>query len=102
MPRQYYIYILASRSRRLYVGVTNDLERRLAQHRAGLFRGHTWKYRIHCLVYFETTRDVRAAIARERALKGWTRERKLRLIEETNAGWLDLAAGWTLPPIPPV
>ena len=89
--RQYFVYILASRSRRLYVGCTNDLARRLAQHRAGVFAGFTSRYRIHSLVHFEVTTDVRAAIARERELKGWSRERKMRLVESANAGWLDLA-----------
>jgi putative endonuclease len=89
--RQYFVYILASRTRRLYVGCTNDLARRLSQHRAGVFRGHTARYRIHRLVYFEVTTDAQAAVARARQLKGWTRERKMRLVEEANAGWVDLA-----------
>ena len=88
---QYFVYILASRSRRLYVGCTSDLARRLAQHRAGVFQGFTSRYRIHSLVYFELTADARAAVARERELKGWSRERKMRLVEGANAGWLDLS-----------
>jgi putative endonuclease len=66
-----------------------------------VFKGHTARYRIHRLVYYETTSEARVAIARERALKGWTRERKLRLIEEANVGRLDLATGCALPPLPP-
>ena len=89
--RQYCVYILASRSRRLYVGCTSDLARRLAQHRAGVFEGFTARYRVQILVHFEVTADARAAVARERELKGWSRERKMRLVEASNAGWLDLA-----------
>ena len=85
------VYILASLSRRLYIGVTNDLECRIIQHRAGRADAFTARYRITRLVYFEQTSDVRAAIAREKQLKGWRREKKLALIESVNAGWLDLA-----------
>ena len=91
MPvRSYWIYILASHSRRLYVGITNDLARRIAEHRLGR-SAFTQQYRITRLVHFEMTADVRAAIAREKEIKGWTREKKLRLIESSNAGWVDLA-----------
>jgi putative endonuclease len=93
--RQYYVYILASRSRRLYIGCTNDLARRLVQHREGVFQGHSARYRIHTLVYYEVTSSALAAVTRERQLKGWTRERKMRLIEEHNVGWLDLAPRWS-------
>ena len=86
---QFYVYILASRSRVMYVGVTNDLEQRLAQHRAGLASEFTRKYRVHRLVYAERYRYIRDAIAREKQLKGWTRERKMRLIDEANPRWLD-------------
>ena len=89
--RQYYVYIMASHSRRLYVGITNDLARRVAQHKRGEIEGFTRRYRIIRLVYFEQTGDVRAAIAREKQLKQWPRTRKERLIERGNAGWLDLA-----------
>lgn len=92
--QDYWVYILASHSRRLYVGVTNDLARRLHQHREGTFQGHTSKYRIHRLVYFEHTTDVRGAIARERQLKGWLRCRKVELIERVNPEWRDLAIDW--------
>ena len=92
--RAYYAYILASRSRRLYVGVTRDLVRRLAEHRAGTRPGFCRRYRIERLVYFEDTPDVRVAIAREKQLKGWGRRKKIELIESVNAGWLDLAAEW--------
>jgi putative endonuclease len=92
MPsRNYTVYILASRSRRLYIGITNDLSHRLCQHRIGLVPGFTKRYHITRLVHFEQTTDVQSAIAREKQLKGWSREKKLRLIESRNAGWLDLA-----------
>ena len=89
--RQYDVYIMASHSRRLYIGCTSDLAKRVAEHRLGVYRGHTARYRIHRLVYFETTGDPRSAVARERQLKGWSRERKMRLIESVNAGWIDLS-----------
>ena len=91
MAKQYWVYILASRSRRIYTGVTNDLARRLAEHRAGRGSAFTSRYHIDRLVYFEEHIDVRDAIRREKEIKGWAREKKLRLIEQTNAGWLDLA-----------
>jgi len=88
--QRYYVYILASRSRTLYIGVTNSLLRRLRMHRDGQVVT-TAKYRIVRLVYVETTSDVRAAIAREKQLKGWSRKRKLALISAANPGWDDLA-----------
>ena len=92
--RTYSTYIMASLSRRLYVGITSGLRHRVWQHKAGAFDGFTRKYRVNRLVYFEQTSDVRAAIAREKQLKAWPRSRKLRLIESINAGWLDLSSGW--------
>jgi len=94
MARTFYVYILSSLSRRLYTGVTNDLRRRLREHRAGRHPGHTHRYRINRLVYFESSHDIRLAIAREKEIKSWTREKRLQLIEESNAGWLDLGAAW--------
>ena len=94
--RQFYVYILASRSRRLYIGVTNDLARRVFRHRTEKV-GFTSRYRITRLVYFETTGNVLVAIAREKELKGWVRERKLQLIETANPDWRDLAQDWILP-----
>ena len=87
--RQYAVYILASRSRRLYIGVTNNLEYRVTQHRL-LLHGFTARYRITRLVYCEFTEDVSAAIAREKQLKGWLRSRKLALISSCNPTWDDL------------
>ncbi len=92
MTRTYFVYILTNRSGTLYVGMTNDIDRRLAEHRragAGRFAG---RYRMTRLAYVETTDDVRAALAREKQLKGWRRRRKLDLIHTTNPKWLDLSA----------
>ena len=87
----FWIYILASRSRNLYVGFTNDLIRRLNQHKQKTPGTHTAIYNIHRLVYFERFQYVRAAIARENELKSWTREKKIALIEKVNPTWTDLA-----------
>jgi putative endonuclease len=92
--RAYFVYILASLSRVLYVGATSDLCRRMYQHKTGVIPGFTSKYKINRLVYYETTPNSRAAVAREREIKGWTRERKCRLVEQTNLGWEDLAVSW--------
>jgi len=91
----YYVYLLASGNNRvLYTGVTNNLKRRLYEHKHGLVEGFTKKYRVHKLVYFEETNDVNAAIAREKEIKGWLREKKNTLVEKDNSGWNDLSEGW--------
>ena len=90
--RSYWVYILASRSRVLYVGVTNDLARRLAEHRAGEGGAFTKRYHVHRLVYVEEHADVRDAIAREKTIKGWKRARKVALVEKSNPEWRDLGA----------
>jgi putative endonuclease len=90
----YYVYILSSRSRTLYTGVTNNIARRVAEHRRGLVPGFTSKYRIHRLVHFEPYEHPSAAIAREKKIKGWLRAKKVALIEERNPTWDDLAAEW--------
>ena len=92
--RSYYAYIMASRSRVLYVGFTNDLVRRVVEHKRGLVPGFTSRYHVTRLVYFEQFADVRDAIAREKEIKGWARARKIRLIEARNATWEDLAHRW--------
>jgi len=92
--KQYYVYILASRSRVLYIGLTNDLERRVFEHQRKLVTGFTSKYNVSRLVYFELFEQVRDAIAREKQLKGWRRERKIALIESANRQWGDLSEGW--------
>jgi putative endonuclease len=90
--RSFYVYIMASRSHVLYVGVTNDLMRRVGEHKQGLVPGFTQKYRVTRLVHFEQFGDIRDAIAREKHIKGWVRARKLSLVEKTNPAWDDLAA----------
>jgi putative endonuclease len=91
MSRAYHVYIMASRSRVLYVGVTGNLARRLREHRLGLLPGFTRRYRVKHLVYLESTPNVADALAREKQIKGWTRARKIALIESQNPGWQDLA-----------
>jgi putative endonuclease len=89
----YFVYLLASRSRTLYRGVTNHLERRLAEHRQGLVPGFSKRYRIHRLAYLETFGHIQAAIAREKEIKSWSRQKKIALIEKNNPTWVDLAQG---------
>ena len=91
MERVYHVYILASRSRVLYIGVTNDLLRRVLQHREGRVAGFTNRYNIHRLVHYEPFGDIRNAIAREKEIKDWTREKKVALIEMKNPTFEDLA-----------
>ena len=86
------VYILASSSRRLYVGVTNDLHRRVVEHKAGIGSTHTARYKIEHLVYAEEHPSIDDAIAREKQIKGWRRSKKLELIELANLGWVDQAA----------
>jgi putative endonuclease len=85
---------MASLSRRVYVGVTNNLVRRTLEHKQARVVGFTEKYRINRLVYFESFQYVRDAIAREKEIKGWRRSRKVALIEAGNPTWADLAEGW--------
>jgi len=92
--KQYFVYIMSSRSRNLYTGVTNNLERRVWERKSGLVKGFTSHYRINRLVYFETGCDIRAAISREKQTKGWLRSKKIELIESRNATWADLNADW--------
>ena len=88
---QYWTSILASHSRRLHVGMTNDLGRRVSEHRAGVGSAFAKRYNISRLVHYEEFRTARDASAREKEIKAWRREKKVRLIERFNAGWLDLA-----------
>src|SRR3990172_4492445 len=90
----YYVYIVSSRSRNLYTGVTNNITRRVAEHRQGLVPGFTKRYRICRLVHVEPFEHPTAAIAREKQIKGWLRAKKIALIEKQNPGWSGLAAGW--------
>jgi putative endonuclease len=92
--RRFYVYIMASKSRVLYIGITSDILRRVFEHKNNRFPGFTSKYRVHRLVYFETFKYVGNAIAREKHLKGWLRERKVALIRGANPTWEDLSAKW--------
>jgi len=96
--RTFYVYITASLSRTLYVGVTNDLQRRMYEHRHKLCGGFTAKYVVDRLVWFQETGNVAAAIAREKQIKGWTRAKKIALVEAENPGWHDLAVSMGLLP----
>jgi putative endonuclease len=97
--KHYYVYIMASLSKTLYVGFTSDLVRRTYEHKHGLVPGFTSRYNVHRLVYVEQFTEVRAAVAREKQIKGWTRAKKIALIESVNPGWADL--GETLAPTEP-
>ncbi len=91
MSRTYYVYILASRRNgTLYVGVTNDLIRRVYEHKNDLIPGFTSTFHVHSLVYFEQTGDIESALRREKQLKWWRRKWKLDLIESANPRWNDL------------
>ena len=95
---QYFVYILTNWSNSvLYIGITNDLMRRLAQHRAEVVDSFSKCYHTHKLIYFETTTDVRAALESEKQLKGWTRSKKTALIQTMNPKWLDLSSSWEYP-----
>jgi putative endonuclease len=86
----YFVYMLTSLSGTLYVGITNNVQRRSAQHSIGKSGSFTERYRVDRLVYFETHSDVRKAIAREKQIKGWRREKKIALIKSMNPAWKDL------------
>jgi putative endonuclease len=92
--KNYYVYIMTNHSGTLYTGVTNNLERRVYQHKHKTVKGFTRKYNITQLVYFEHTHDIRAAILREKEIKGWLREKKINLIKSINPEWNDLSKGW--------
>jgi len=97
--RRYYVYIMASKSRVLYVGVTGLLMARVLRHKAGEGGAFTSKYRVHRLVYFHSFQNVGDAIARETEIKGWRREKKVALIRADNPNWEDLAEGWGGPAV---
>ena len=88
----YYVYLLTNwNDKVMYVGMTNNLERRIAEHKAGAVEGFTQKYKVHKLVYFEHTTDVISAIAREKEIKRWRREKKNELVETKNHEWANLS-----------
>jgi putative endonuclease len=92
--RDYFVYIMSNTSRTLYIGMTNNLERRVWQHKEKLQDGFTKRYNLTMLVYVETFPDPRSAIEREKQLKKWTRAKKDALIASLNPDWLDLSAEW--------
>lgn len=92
--KTYYVYIMTNQSRTLYVGVTNNIKRRADQHWTGIVEGFTNRYKIDVLVYVEAFSDVYSAIAREKQIKHWRREKKLALIAQDNPDWRDLSDGW--------
>ncbi len=94
--KQYYVYIMTNRSGTLYTEVTNDLARRIYDHRQGIGGQFTSRYHVTGLLYFEETCDIHAALAREKQLKGWTRAKKLELIATDNPKWVDLSADWDI------
>ena len=100
-PRDYgfFIYIAASRSRQLYIGMTNSLRRRMAEHREHCHGTYTGRYRIDRLVYYEQTQYVDNAINREKELKNWNRAKKVALIKSVNPTWEDLSQSWEAMPV---
>jgi putative endonuclease len=92
---RYYVYLLTNWNNKvMYVGVTNNLERRIYEHENKLIKGFTEKYNVNKLVYFEETQDVNAAIEREKEIKKWRREKKNQLVNLMNPKWDDLSSGW--------
>ena len=92
--KSYFVYILASkRNGTLYIGVTNNLIKRVWQHKNNLADGFTKKYNVHLLVYFEETSDIESAIMREKQLKAWNRQWKINLLQKSNPNWQDLYPG---------
>jgi len=98
---EYYLYIMANKSRMLYVGVTNNLKRRVSEHKMKLIDGFTKRFNLARLVYYESTPDVNVAIEREKEIKGWVRRKKTALINTLNPEWKDLSEEW-LPPNPDI
>ena len=94
LMRQYFVYIMTNASKTLYIGVTNDLMRRVTEHKNGQVKGFTSKYHITKLVYYEQGDNIETAISREKQLKGWLRSRKIALIESVNPQWRDLSEDW--------
>lgn len=92
--KQFYVYIMTNKSKTLYVGVTNNLQRRVYEHKNKMIRGFTSKYNITKVVYFEVFNDIESAIKREKQIKGWLRKKKIDLIESMNPEWNDLSEEW--------
>jgi len=94
MKKTYFVYIMNSPTGTLYTGITNNLKRRVYEHKHKLINGFTKKYNVTRLAYFEETNDVHAAISREKEIKGWRRSKKIALIQSINPTWRDLAEDW--------
>ena len=95
MSKTYYVYLVTNWNNKvLYIGVTNNLERRLYEHKNKLVKGFTEKYNVNKLVYFEQTSDIESAITREKEIKKWRREKKNNLVESVNKKWNDLSKQW--------
>jgi putative endonuclease len=92
--REYYVYIMTNNARTLYTGVTNNLYRRVYEHKNKLIGGFTKRYNITKLVWYEVTSEITSAIAREKQIKGWLRRKKIALIESMNPEWKDLSEEW--------
>jgi putative endonuclease len=92
--RTFYVYILTNHTRTLYIGMTNDIERRMFEHKTHRFPGFSARYNVDQLVYYEKVLGPAAAIEREKAIKGLLRLKKIALIDSVNPGWLDLSADW--------
>jgi len=93
--RQYYLYIMANRTKTIYTGVTNNLQRRVFEHKHLMTKGFAYKYKLTKLVYYEVGRDIKVAISREKQIKGWLRKKKIALIESVNPEWKDLSEEWS-------
>ena len=91
--RTFYVYIMSSQTKTIYVGVTNDLERRVSEHKAAVTPGFTAHYNVRRLVHFEEFSTPADAIEREKEIKGWARAKKIALIESENPSWKDLSVG---------
>jgi putative endonuclease len=95
MAKKYYVYILTNKTNRvLYVGVTNNILKRVLQHKQKIHGGFTKRYNVTKLIHYEETEDVRFAILREKEIKGWLREKKMKLIKENNPEFEDLSQEW--------
>ncbi len=93
--KHYYVYIMTSPTGTLYTGMTNNLQRRVYEHKHKLIDGFTRQYNVTRLVYFEETDDVQAALTREKQIKGWVRRKKIEVIKSVNPKWVDLSEEWS-------
>ena len=95
MDKTYYVYITASRTKVLYTGVTSDLTSRIIQHKDKRLNGFTKKYNVSRLVWYNETNDIQTVLEWEKKIKGWSRKKKIDMIEKNNPQWQDLSAAWT-------